>query len=126
MPAQHPSARADVMVNAVEIEGKKIFVAGTAKANAMVLAYADDNLIGKATAGGDGHFVIDGVMDLSVGDHKIRVDVVDGSGKVLVARLRQFQPPGRRPGHGRRTVRQPGCKRHSGDGFRSTKASLAS
>ncbi|NLS03018.1 LysM peptidoglycan-binding domain-containing protein [Rhizobium sp. P32RR-XVIII] len=88
-----PSAPAEVMVNAVEIEGKKIFVAGSAKANATVLAYADDKLIGKATAGADGHFVIDGAMDLSVGDHKIRVDVVDGSGKVLVRASVNFNRP---------------------------------
>ncbi|WP_455872669.1 hypothetical protein [Rhizobium yanglingense] len=64
-------------------------------------------LIGKATAGADGHFVIDGVMDLSVGDHKIRVDIVDGSGKVLVRASVNFDPPGRRPGHRRRPARQP-------------------
>ncbi|PKA40510.1 peptidoglycan-binding protein LysM [Rhizobium sullae] len=88
-----PSAPAEVMVNAVEIEGKKIFVAGTAKPNANVIAYADDALIGKATAGGDGHFVIDGVMELSVGDHKIRVDVVDGSGKVVIRASVNFTRP---------------------------------
>jgi len=88
-----PAAPAEVMVNAVEIEGNKIFVAGTAKANANVLAYADDKLIGKAKAGGDGHFVIDGAMDLAVGDHKIRVDVVDGAGKVLVRAAVNFNRP---------------------------------
>ncbi|MGO4354082.1 LysM peptidoglycan-binding domain-containing protein [Rhizobium sp. RAF36] len=88
-----PATPAEVMVNAVEIEGNKIFVAGTAKANANVLAYADDKLIGKAKAGGDGHFVIDGAMDLAVGDHKIRVDVVDGSGKVLVRAAVNFNRP---------------------------------
>ncbi|APO74130.1 peptidoglycan-binding lysin domain-containing protein [Rhizobium etli 8C-3] len=87
------AAPAEVMVNAVEIEGKKIFIAGTAKPNANVIAYADDALIGKATAGGDGHFVIDGVMDLSVGDHKIRVDVVDSSGKVLIRASVNFTRP---------------------------------
>jgi nucleoid-associated protein YgaU len=88
-----PSAPAEIMVNAVEIEGKKIFVAGNGKPNAIVLAYADDKLIGKAKAGADGHFVIEGAMDLSVGDHKIRVDVVDGSGKVLVRASVNFNRP---------------------------------
>jgi nucleoid-associated protein YgaU len=81
------------MVNAVEIEGDKIFVAGTAKPSAQVLAYADDNLIGKATAGQDGHFVIDGVMPLAVGDHKIRVDVLDSAGKVAVRASVNFNRP---------------------------------
>jgi nucleoid-associated protein YgaU len=87
------AAPVEVMVNAVEIEGNKIFVAGTAKPNAKVEAYADDNLIGKANAGRDGHFVIDGLMDLSVGDHKIRVDVVDAGGKVLVRASVNFNRP---------------------------------
>ncbi len=64
----------------------------TAKPLANVVAYADDKLVGKAKAGPDGHFVIDGVMPLSVGDHKIRVDVLDDAGKVAVARLGELQP----------------------------------
>ncbi|WP_018898785.1 Ig-like domain-containing protein [Rhizobium sp. 2MFCol3.1] len=87
------AAPADVRVNAVEIEGDKIFVAGTAKPQANVFGYADDKLIGKAKAGADGHFVIDGVMPLAVGDHKIRVDVVDAAGKVLVRASVNFNRP---------------------------------
>jgi nucleoid-associated protein YgaU len=87
------AAPAEVMVNAVEIEGDKIFVAGTAKPSANVLGYADDRLIGKAKAGADGHFVIDGVVPLTVGDHKIRVDVVDAAGKVLVRASVNFNRP---------------------------------
>ncbi|NNU45818.1 LysM peptidoglycan-binding domain-containing protein [Rhizobium sp. WYCCWR 11279] len=83
----------DVMVNAVEIEGNKIFVAGTTRANAKVIGYADDSLIGQDTAGSDGHFVIDGVVALSVGDHKIRVDVVDPAGKVIVRAAVNFNRP---------------------------------
>lgn len=87
------AAAADVRVNAVEIEGDKIFVAGTAKPQSNVFGYADDKLIGKAKAGPDGHFVIDGVMPLAVGDHKIRVDVVDAAGKVLVRASVNFNRP---------------------------------
>ncbi len=87
------AAPADVRVNAVEIEGDKIFVAGTAKPQSNVFGYADDKLIGKAKAGADGHFVIDGVMPLAVGDHKIRVDVVDAAGKVLVRASVNFNRP---------------------------------
>ncbi|MBB2686787.1 LysM peptidoglycan-binding domain-containing protein [Rhizobium sophoriradicis] len=83
----------DVMVNAVEIEGNKIFIAGTARANAKVLGYADDSLVGQDTAGPDGHFVIEGAATLSVGDHKIRVDVVDPTGKVIVRAAVNFNRP---------------------------------
>ncbi|AUW41671.1 LysM peptidoglycan-binding domain-containing protein [Rhizobium leguminosarum] len=83
----------DVMVNAVEIEGNKIFIAGTTRSNAKVIGYADDSLVGQDTAGSDGHFVIDGVVALSVGDHKIRVDVVDPAGKVIVRAAVNFNRP---------------------------------
>ncbi|WP_027685280.1 LysM peptidoglycan-binding domain-containing protein [Rhizobium leguminosarum] len=83
----------DVMVNAVEIEGNKIFIAGTTRSNAKVIGYADDSLVGQDTAGSDGHFVIDGVVSLSVGDHKIRVDVVDPAGKVIVRAAVNFNRP---------------------------------
>ncbi|MGO7209743.1 LysM peptidoglycan-binding domain-containing protein [Rhizobium ruizarguesonis] len=83
----------DVMVNAVEIEGNKIFIAGTTRPNAKVIGYADDSLVGQDTAGSDGHFVIDGVVALSVGDHKIRVDVVDPAGKVIVRAAVNFNRP---------------------------------
>ncbi|TBY74217.1 LysM peptidoglycan-binding domain-containing protein [Rhizobium leguminosarum bv. viciae] len=83
----------DIMVNAVEIEGNKIFIAGTTRSNAKVIGYADDSLVGQDTAGSDGHFVIDGVVTLSVGDHKIRVDVVDPAGKVIVRAAVNFNRP---------------------------------
>ncbi|MFS8114700.1 LysM peptidoglycan-binding domain-containing protein [Rhizobium jaguaris] len=83
----------EVMVNAVEIENDHIFVAGTTKPNAKVRAYADDKLIGEIVAGADGHFVVDGVMPLAVGDHKIRVDVLDGTGKVVLRTSVNFTRP---------------------------------
>ncbi|AGB70597.1 MULTISPECIES: LysM peptidoglycan-binding domain-containing protein [Rhizobium] len=83
----------DVMVNAVEIENDHIFVAGTTKPNAKIRAYADDKLIGENVAGADGHFVVDGPMPLAVGDHKIRVDVLDGAGKVVVRTSVNFTRP---------------------------------
>lgn len=90
---QGTEAVADVVITAVEIEGNKIFVAGTARANAKVIGYADDALIGQDKAEPDGHFVISGAMDLPVGDHKIRVDVVDGTGKVLIRATVNFNRP---------------------------------
>ncbi|NTJ63854.1 LysM peptidoglycan-binding domain-containing protein [Agrobacterium rhizogenes] len=92
-PAAKVEAEQDVMVNAVEIENDHIFVAGTTKPNAKVRAYADDKLIGENVAGADGHFVVDGPMPLAVGDHKIRVDVLDGAGKVVVRTSVNFTRP---------------------------------
>lgn len=91
--AAAPTETPDVRVNAVEIEGSKIFVAGSTRPNARIRAYADDQFIGETLAGRDGHFVIDGVMALSVGDHRIRVDVVDAGGNVLVRASVNFNRP---------------------------------
>ncbi|SCB21853.1 LysM peptidoglycan-binding domain-containing protein [Rhizobium multihospitium] len=92
-PGAKTDAGPDVMVNAVEIENDHIFVAGTTKPNAKVRAYADDRLIGENVAGADGHFVVDGPMPLAVGDHKIRVDMLDGAGKVVVRTSVNFTRP---------------------------------
>ncbi|MGY5800440.1 LysM peptidoglycan-binding domain-containing protein [Rhizobium sp. LEGMi12c] len=92
-PGAKTDAGPDVMVNAVEIENDHIFVAGTTKPNAKVRAYADDKLIGENVAGADGHFVVDGPMPLAVGDHNIRVDVLDGAGKVVVRTSVNFTRP---------------------------------
>ncbi|QND50037.1 LysM peptidoglycan-binding domain-containing protein [Rhizobium lusitanum] len=92
-PAATSSGEPDVMVNAVEIENDRIFVAGTTKPNAKVRAYADDKLIGEITAGADGHFVVDGTLPLAVGDHKIRVDVLGNNGDVVVRTSVNFTRP---------------------------------
>ncbi|NLS19201.1 LysM peptidoglycan-binding domain-containing protein [Rhizobium sp. P40RR-XXII] len=92
-PTAKMDAGPDVMVNAVEIENDHIFVAGSTKSNAKVRAYADEKLIGENVAEGDGHFVVDGPMPLAVGDHKIRVDVLDGAGKVIVRTSVNFTRP---------------------------------
>lgn len=92
-PPAKTDGQPDVMVNAVEIENDHIFVAGTTKPNAKVRAYADDKLIGEIIAGADGHFVVDGKMPLAVGDHKIRVEVLDETGKIIVRTSVNFTRP---------------------------------
>lgn len=83
--------------------GRQDSAAGTAKPQSNVFGYADDKLIGKAKAGPDGHFVIDGVMPLAVGDHKIRSS--SSMPPVFCLRFRELQPPRRQPGHGGGPVR---------------------
>ncbi|MGR6431410.1 LysM peptidoglycan-binding domain-containing protein [Rhizobium sp. PAMB 3174] len=83
----------DVRISAVELEGDKVFVAGSAAPGARVRAYADGKLIGEFPADDKGRFVIDGAMKLSVGDHEIRADVVDADGKVVVRATVPFNRP---------------------------------
>ncbi|MCJ8053483.1 LysM peptidoglycan-binding domain-containing protein [Shinella curvata] len=67
-------------VSAVELEGDHMFVAGTAKPGALVRLYADDKLVGEAKADEQGRYVADGKMDLTVGRHTIRADVMSADG----------------------------------------------
>ncbi|MGX5722175.1 LysM peptidoglycan-binding domain-containing protein [Shinella zoogloeoides] len=74
------AAKAQARVSAVELEGERMFVAGTAKPNALVRIYADDKLVGEAKADEAGRYVIDGKIVLSVGRHTVRADVMNADG----------------------------------------------
>ncbi|KAB1126419.1 LysM peptidoglycan-binding domain-containing protein [Neorhizobium galegae] len=78
------SAAPGLRITAVEIEGNKIFVAGNTKAGTLLRGQADGRPIGTAQAGQDGSFVIEGAIDLAVGDHRIGVEVVGAGGQALV------------------------------------------
>ncbi len=82
-PAQAGTAR-ELQISAVEIEGSKIFIAGVAKSGLTVRGAADGSVIGQARAGQDGHFVIEGNANLTVGDHRIAVEALGTAGQVLV------------------------------------------
>lgn len=81
-----PTAQAKVVVEAVEIEGKKIFIAGAADASRKVRAYANEILIGETQTSPDGRFLIEAERELPVGDYIIRVDALEPDGVKVVAR----------------------------------------
>lgn len=91
--AAKPAPAPEVQVSAVEIEGDRIFVAGTAAPGSAVRASADDTLIGAATVDNTGHFVIEGTIELAVGDHTIHAELLDADGKVLVRASVPFNRP---------------------------------
>lgn len=80
------AAEAKVVVEAVEIEGKKIFIAGAADAGRKVRAYANEILIGETQTSPDGRFLIEAERELPVGDYIIRVDALEPDGVKVVAR----------------------------------------
>lgn len=84
--AKPNGAAAGLQVTAVEIEGAKMFVAGSAKPGALVRIYADDRLLGEMKADDKGHFVVDGQIDLSVGSHIIRADMLNEDASKVVMR----------------------------------------
>lgn len=75
-----------VNVEAVEIEGRRIFVAGSAEAGRMVRAYANEILLGEATTSAAGRFLVEAERDLPVGDYIVRVDMLGPDGAKVLAR----------------------------------------
>lgn len=83
-PASTSSETPAIRVMAVEFEGSKIFVAGSAPAGANVRVLVDDKQIGSAKAEASGSFVIEGDVALSVGNHIVTAEALDSSGNVTV------------------------------------------
>lgn len=80
------ASKVKVAVEAVEIEGKKIFIAGVADAGRKVRAYANEILIGETKTSPEGRFLIEAERELPVGDYIIRVDALEPDGVKVVAR----------------------------------------
>ncbi len=95
--AVQPTGVPRIVVEAVEIDGAKVFVAGRADAGRKVRIYANEILLGEALTSPDGHFLVEANRDLPVGEYTIRVDGLDSadSDKVVVRASVPFQ---REPG----------------------------
>jgi nucleoid-associated protein YgaU/ElaB/YqjD/DUF883 family membrane-anchored ribosome-binding protein len=91
-PSAAPLA-STVQVTAVEFEGSKIFVAGSAPAASTVRALVDDKEIGKSITEASGHFVIEGNVELSVGSHIITVEELNADGTVKLRVRVPFERP---------------------------------
>ncbi|MET3613144.1 nucleoid-associated protein YgaU/uncharacterized protein YoxC [Rhizobium aquaticum] len=84
--SQKPAEAAAIRIDAVEIEGDKIFVAGTTRPNTTVQVFADDKLIETTKSSDSGHFEAENTMPLSTGNHIIRADLMDQTGSKVVVR----------------------------------------
>ncbi|WP_085034012.1 LysM peptidoglycan-binding domain-containing protein [Ensifer aridi] len=83
-----------LQVTAVEIEGGTMYVAGNAKPGSLVRIYADDKLLGETKTDDKGHFVVDGSIELSVGSHIIRADMMnEDASKVAMRASVPFDRP---------------------------------
>ncbi len=76
----------EIVVEAVEIEGRKIFVAGKADKGSTVRLYANDVLLGDAIADDSGRFLLETERDLPVGDYIVKADSLDSDGVTVLAR----------------------------------------
>lgn len=77
---------ANVLVKAVEIEGNRVFVAGTAPPDSLVRVFANDILLGEAKASPSGEFLVETIRDLAVGDYIVRADLMAKNGRDVTAR----------------------------------------
>ncbi len=76
----------EIVVEAVEIEGRKIFVAGKADKGSTVRLYANDVLLGDAIADDSGRFLLETERDLPVGDYIVKADSLNTDGITVLAR----------------------------------------
>ncbi|WP_309084011.1 LysM peptidoglycan-binding domain-containing protein [Chelativorans sp.] len=89
-----PAKDAPPFIEAVEIDGREVFVAGSASPGSLLRVYANDILLGQATASPDGRFLVEAERDLPVGDYIIRADVLGQDGTTVIARAAvPFQRP---------------------------------
>ena len=120
--AKQPDAAtgSKVSVEAVEIEGRKIFVAGVADAGRKVRGYANDILLGETQASPDGRFLIEAERDLPVGDYIIRVDALEPDGVKVTARA--AVPFEREPGEAIAAIAPPAAPAATGAAASGTDA----
>lgn len=85
-----------VRIEAVEIDGKTVFVAGRAEPASRLRVYANDILLGETIANPDGSFLVQVNRDLPVGDYLVRADLLSANGAEVV--VRAAVPFARQPG----------------------------
>ncbi|MBA4783360.1 MAG: LysM peptidoglycan-binding domain-containing protein [Rhizobiales bacterium] len=81
-----PIAAPQVTVEAVEVDGEKLFIAGAAVPGSTVRVYIDGEAVGDVKAGENGRWLFDQSRNLTSGDHAIRADTLDPSSGAVTAR----------------------------------------
>ncbi|MCP3056413.1 LysM peptidoglycan-binding domain-containing protein [Aurantimonas marianensis] len=83
-------------IEAVEVEGEQIFVAGAADAGTSVRIYLDNALMAEDRATADNRFLVAAERPVAVGDHLVRADQVGADGNVTArAEVPFTRPQGR-------------------------------
>lgn len=93
--ARPASPRNALAVEAIEIEGGTVFVAGRGAAGTTVRVYANEILLGEARVSEGGRFLVETQTELPVGDYIVRADIIGSSGEVTARAAVPFQ---REPG----------------------------
>ncbi len=82
-PQAKPAQDLPISIEAVEIEGQSVFVAGQAKGGNRVIVHANDILLGASPVSPDSRFLVQSKQPLKVGDYIIRADLLDNDDRVL-------------------------------------------
>lgn len=84
----------NVRIEAVEVEGDKLFVAGSGTAGYQVRVFADGEEVGVANVESNGRFIIEATKDLDVGQHKITAALEDKqTNQVILRAIVPFNRP---------------------------------
>jgi nucleoid-associated protein YgaU len=75
-----------IAVEAVEIEGKKIFIAGQAKAGSTIRLYANGDILGETKATENNRFLLEIERELAIGDYAISAEMLDANGQKVLAK----------------------------------------
>lgn len=92
IPAKKPVAEVEpvkvptIVVEAVEVDGPSMFIAGAAEPGHRVALYVDNKLVGFADGSREGRFLLEVERKLSRGEHLVRADIYDANGNAVAAR----------------------------------------
>lgn len=84
-----------VVVDAIELEGQEIWIAGAAAPGTVVRLYQDNELLGETVTGEEGRYLFEGVLNDAVGEVTVRADALaTGSADVIARAEVPFDMPG--------------------------------
>ncbi|MCB1451465.1 MAG: LysM peptidoglycan-binding domain-containing protein [Nitratireductor sp.] len=85
-PAEPVAEIRPVLVQAVDVESGRIFVAGSGEPGRVVNVYLDDKFIGAAKVGEAGNFLLETNAEVTTGTHKVRADMLEAGSATVATR----------------------------------------
>ncbi|XKL36918.1 LysM peptidoglycan-binding domain-containing protein [Nitratireductor sp. L15S-10] len=73
-------------IEAVEIDGRQVFVAGAARPGSTIRVYVNQILLGETVTTPNGRFLIEATRELPTGDYIVRADMLSDDGRSVIAR----------------------------------------
>ncbi len=81
-----PAPVKPVLLGAVEVEGDKLFIAGSGEPGRIVNLYLNDVFVGETKVSPQGSYLLETVSSLKVGKHVVRADMLALENAVVIAR----------------------------------------